>query len=381
MSELIVPPTTDVLVEPTNDNTPQKYVQNSTNQNLVKQNKLLSLLAPIYNFQPMGLSLRITLPIETQYNQPLFALKITPLILNLKFYGSMGGEFNTNTGSNRITAWLNNKVWAWVADTSFVASGGSPTPPTGCNFVEKDDIPDIAWLATNHSAWRGSLNYSIRVVSNVTTQGKLAVTRMYDVPQPSLNYNANSYRTLLDMGMSSQSYRMKNSTMLFDLSRATDLVVQCPYVSKRPVRRMADYYLTTNTPANSDQDSWLIFDIINALDTSAGSNELILDFWVQAGPDFELINPIPPRRFMVDGNRADANAVESTMWYTNSFEPVPYVFGQTNSTVTFSRTTTSGIFTSYTVSATSTSTINNTAPSTSSSSDDTSTTDDETATS
>lgn len=349
MTEVLTPPTTDVLVEPTDEAQPQTTVQPLASQNLMKQTKILSLITQIYNWQPCGLSFRCTLPIETQYNWPLFAIKITPFWLPLKFFGSMpDDEFSAAGQPGRITTWLTMKPWAWVADARYSADAGSTPTAAGTNFVEKDDMPDIAWLALHHSAWRGSISIAMRVVSNVTTQGKMAVSRLYDVPQPVLNFNPHDNRTLLDASFSSQSQRFKNASMIFDLSRATDLIVQCPYISKRPVIRTADYFTPINNGTATDTSSWIIFDIINALDASAGSTQLIVDFWIKAGPDFEFINPIPPRRFMLDGIREGTGAPEQNLYYTNQFQPVPYIFGPQGGNVAFQRGIVDGPFVSYT---------------------------------
>lgn len=349
MSEVLVPPTTDILVEPTDTTAPQRTVQPVVSQNLMKQTKLLSLIAQIYNWQPCGLSFRATLPIETQFNWPLFALKVTPLWLPLKFYGSLANDDFAYSGvPGRITTWLTNKPWAWVADASYSTLAGTTPTAAGTNFIEKDDMPDIAWMALHHCAWRGSLSIAMRVVSNVTTQGKMAVSRLYDVPQPVMNYNPNVNRTLLHNNFAGQSERFKNASMIFDLSRSTDLVVQCPYISKRPLIRTFDYFGHINNGSATDTASWIIFDIINALDASAASSQLIVDFWIKAGPDFEFINPLPPRRYMLDGVREATGAPEQNIYYTNTFSPQPYIFGPTGSNITFQRNTTTGPFVSYT---------------------------------
>lgn len=302
---------------------PSSSTRNS--ENLIQNHKRLSLLAQIYNFQPVGCVIKFHLPIINTDNSPLFMMRISPSWMPLTVFSGL-----EPTGSGRIARYCNQKGWViptnMVVDEPGTINGGNMDfVPIGkaVTIIEYDDPPDIAFWNLNCLGWRGSINYQLRCISNVTTQGKLAVSRLYDISSPPYVYDPSLHRTPLPFPRS-QVWRRKNAQMLLDLSRADDFEINCPYISKQnynPNYPRNDIEIVTTGP----MESYLCFDILDTLSASAGAAEFTFEIWIQAGPDFEYVFPFPPTTQHFKGSSYIANGNPHTT----------IAFGQdTNLTVT-----------------------------------------------
>jgi len=293
MEDTLEQPTSEPLATEQVLVTPEPTVQPKLSGNLIQNNKRLSLLAQIYNWQPTCLSIRITLPIEPRWNRPLFAIEVSPYFIPLSYFVTS----NTTWGGRRIHSYLDAKSWHFVANRLFAANINLDYTdnPANVHMIEKDNMPDITWMALNHAAWSGEIDFMFRCISNVTTQGKLSFSRIYNVERSSLYFNASNKSSLIDYSMTSMTSRKKNSFMILDISRTTDLQINCPYIDIKPMKRSVDRLSNPTRSQTGEPSSYILVDIVDALASSAGSNELILDLWIKAGPDFKLHQPMPPR--------------------------------------------------------------------------------------
>lgn len=327
MEDIEQQPTSEPLTVEQVTVVPEPTVNPKQSENLIQNNKRLSLFAQIFNWQPTPISIRISLPIETRWNRPLFAIEVTPFWIPLSWFMST----TTTWGGTRVLAWEEAKAWHYPAPTTGDYSLNTYNTPGSVNMVEKDNMPDISWQALNHVGWSGEIDYMFRCISNVTTQGKLSFSRVYNVERPSVYFNANDKCSLFNLPLNSQSTRKKNSFMILDLSRTTDLQVNCPYVDTRPIKKT--YNRTSHPLVNGalETNSYIIVDIIDLLSASAGSAELIIDLWIKAGPDFQFHQPIPPRY--------DDLLTCSTTWPTlfcdRAANFAPSIFGNSGSNVVF----------------------------------------------
>lgn len=327
-------PTADIVVEPIQASTTQPTVVPATSQNIIKQHKALSILSQIYNWQPMGFRYVATLPIEQGYN-PLFGLQISPYSLPFRFFkGVPSADFDTGGGTGavslRVSAYNQFRSWGWPIGFDFAKSTGDLDSPAGQNFVEYGDMPDITWHALHHAAWSGGLQFGVRVVSNVTTQGKIAVSRFNDARVVSYNQDPISQRTLFSGSLGNLTTALKNSALVLDLSRSNDIMLNAPYLDMRPCVRQLDYYNAAAIFMGSHPSSWFFFYILGALDKSAGSQELILDFWIKAGPDFQLHGVVPPTTAMISGEGSDGST-STQIFFDKDGTIRPYIYGKTGS--------------------------------------------------
>jgi hypothetical protein len=331
MEDVIETPTSELLTTEQVVLQPDAAIQPKTSENLIQNHKRLSILAQIYNWQPTPVSLRLTLPVETRWNLPLIMFEVTPFWIPLNYF--MATEYNYS--NRRVLAYLNAKPWHFPLDSHaaslLAANNEIRNVPTGVNVIEKDNMPDLSWLAMCHAGWSGRLDFMYRIVSNVTTQGKIAFSRMFNVERPPVYFDANQLRTPFKTAFSSSSSRKKNSFMILDLSRTTDLQVQCPYMDIVPFRRTADRIGAGNRAGRTLNASYIVLDIVDVLDASAGSNEFLVDIWIKAGPDFQFHYPLPPRYndLALATNTAD-NQTTPRPFIDNYFSYAPLKFGRTN---------------------------------------------------
>lgn len=326
----------DVLEQPTSEPltaeqvvvSPEPTVTPKLTANIVQNNKRLSFIGQIFNWQPTPVSIRITLPIEVSRNMPLFCFRVSPFWIPLNYFMASSTTWN----GSRVTAWLNAKSWHFPVGVPVAGNTQYSATPTGINFIEKDNMPDISWLAMNHAGWSGEIDYMYRVISNVTTQGKLSFSRQYNVVTPPAYFDANHFRTPMNTSFNSISSRKKNSFMILDLSRTADMQINCPYVDLKPFKRTVNRLGFPNRVPAAESDSFIVADIVDILDSSAGANEFIMDIWIKAGPDFQLHHPVPPRYddFMYLPNNGTTPADVPQTFIDNMLNYAPLKFGQTN---------------------------------------------------
>jgi len=326
MSDVLEVPTNEPLAVEQLVEEPQTTAEPKVTQNLIQNHKRLSLLMQIYNWQPTGQCFRIKLPMQVSRNYPLLAIEVTPLWIPLHYWCSV---FSSNPTYNYCM------MKPWLFPVSVTNTLQTIEPPTGISYIEKDNMPDIAWFALHHAAWSGGLDYMFRVVSNTTTQGKLSFSRAYDVVRHPVGYNPTKVRGPLHYAMNSITSRQKNAFAILDLSRTSDLQLHLPYIQMTPIKRPNMFNFQQKHYSIRDTGSYLFVDVVDILDKSAGSDELIVDIWMKASPDFKLHHPMPlsiahsltaPERFGDD--------TTPLQFIDNAANFTPVIFGA-NSNVTF----------------------------------------------
>lgn len=265
--------------------------------NLIQNHKRLSLLAQIYNWQPIGVIVKFHLPIVNVNNTPLFALRVTP---NWIPWCTFSHQANSDMFyGRRVTAWSQEKGWVLPVSYDTLVTGGDaqkglPTAPIGdgVTVVEYDDHPDIAFWNQFATGWKGGINYQLRTISNVTTQGKIAISRQYDIEQPVFTYDPSTQRTPMPLS-GSQSYRRKNAQMILDLPSIQTFEINCPYISKQSYTPNIESTSAAYTAAGP-MNSYIFFDVISTISPSAGAAEFSFELFIQAAPDFEYVFPVAP---------------------------------------------------------------------------------------
>lgn len=276
----LVEPLTVVTESATSDKS--AVIQHS--ENIVQNHQRLSLIGQIYNWQFTGTILRLNLPIENSNNIPIFGLKVTPDWVKMKWL------MKDTAVTRRVARFCQRKGWTIPMDpTGTVTNIGA-----AISVIESDDMPDIAFWNQAALGWNGGINYQLRCISNVTTQGKIVFSRQYDVFQPALNYDPTINRTYLPNIRTSQQWRRKNAFMVGDLSRTNDFEIECPYISKYNFVSNIDTNMSAYT-GRPTEHSYIWMDISGILSASAGAQECLFEIWIQAAPDFQYIYPTVPR--------------------------------------------------------------------------------------
>lgn len=254
-------------------------------ENLVQNHQRLSILGQIYNWQYTGCIVKLNLPIENENNSPLFGIKVTPDWINAKFM--MDRDLPDN---RRVTRYCERK--GWTVPLSY-AEAGLNSIGSSISIIESDDQPDIAIWNQHALGWTGGLNFQLRCISNVTTQGKLVFSRQYDVNKPAMTYDPTKNRTFFPTIRQSQQWRRKNAFMIGDLSRSTDFEIQCPWISKYNFINNCDTQGAAYT-GYATEHSYIWVDIAGVLSASAGASECLFEIWIQAQPDFRFIHLFAP---------------------------------------------------------------------------------------
>lgn len=295
MSDIITPVTTDPLVSQAPQSAETTANAQKSNNNYIERN-IISPYAAIRNWQPMGLVIRIPLPFETDTPRPIFGLKIQP---NSPMLTRILQDSTQAWGSRRVLHWGYQKNW--IAPTPLDwRDGGFQNMDIG--IIEQDTEPDISLMSEYAIGWTGGLDFMIQCVSNVTTQGKIAITRTYnnvelvDAPSgSSLNYYG---RTTRVVGLSqSATQRFKNCGQIVDFSRQQDIIIECPYrhaLPYMPINDMVELSTSTKTRPYGQPFNALWFDNIGPLAASAGADELLLVPYIRAREDFQFILSQPP---------------------------------------------------------------------------------------
>lgn len=281
MEDIIQPETSEILEltqDTANDTSTAVTIQSN---NLLQNHQRLSLVSQIFNWQYTGVIVRLNLPISNEDNTPVFGLKVTPSWLPAGFY------MRDPTGTRRIGRYLENKPWVIPCASSTTTTSIGTT----ISVIETDSPPDIALLNRCCLGWSGGINYQLRCISNVTTQGKLVFSRQYDINKPAYNYNPTLYRTYMPSLEPSQQVRRKNAFMVGDLSRCNDFELQCPWRSRYSYISNVDTDMAAYTGDSVDH-SYIWVDVAGLLSASAGASSCTFEVWIQAAPDFQFIYPM-----------------------------------------------------------------------------------------
>lgn len=261
----------------------------ANSQNIVKQHKLLSLIGQIFNMQYTGVQIQLHLPIENISNLPLFGLAVSPMYMTFQ----TAAVYNQGTNDlYNVARHYFNRGWILPTDKLTREEVGDAV-----TVLETDDISDLTYWSMFHTGWRGSVQIMLKMVANMTTQGKVAVSRGYDVQPTSYIHNYGAYKTFTRDIVRSQQDRRKNAFLLHDFSRGTDLMLNCPYSSRYAFQSCARTmgFANSNIARSSvPPTSWIWFDIVGALSPSAGASTVLFEVWHRAGPDFEFLYPMIP---------------------------------------------------------------------------------------
>jgi len=278
-------------------------------QNLLKHNQILSLIMHIYNWQPTGTILSFTLPIENFNNSPLFAIKNTPLWLPLNYFVKLHQTRSGDHGPGCFYTWdrlrpcfAPMQIYDVQFDDQFAIS-------SNIRIIEQDDMCDLTLHSMHHGFYTGSIEYMFKIVSNVTTQGKIVLSRVYNVTRPNLFGHPVEQKTPLIFTGNSQTIRRKNAFFVNDLSRSVDTDVLLDFKYHLPFKSMFERLCNANQGTIEDPagaiclpDDYVMLDVMGLLDKSAAAGSFSIEIWIRAGSDFQLEMPIPLSKFLNDAN-------------------------------------------------------------------------------
>lgn len=302
MDELLQLPCTDIDTLGTNINFSTPGFDNQTNQtNLVKHARLLSIYAQIFEFQQTGYAVELHLPLVNADNIPTVAFRVNPLIpsLNtiLSHIVSGNGQIYQNLG---VPFFSDNCFISVPMAKRDLANDDRSDIGTGISIINNDDEPLISMLASQHMGWTGTLIFLFKIISNVTTQGKLAFSRIYHQERVAGFYDIFSKRKPINALMSSQKSRRDNAFIIVDASRQEDIEIVAPFVHEyswfSTCEALRISLNSTNPTTGYDasvHDSFIMLDVIGTLAQSAAATNLLIEVQVKAGEDFQFTGRIP----------------------------------------------------------------------------------------
>ncbi|UHM27644.1 MAG: hypothetical protein FPoV1_gp4 [Fushun polycipivirus 1] len=289
--------------------------------NLINQSKFFGIMSQIYNYQPTGLIVQIDLPVENLHNLPLFVIRISPLFVSFQEMDNWPKTFP------RCYVWDQLRpCFSCMSENDLQYDDVYPVPDW-FKVIEYDDVPDIALHARHHMFYTGGMKFSLRPITNMTTQGRIAISRINNV-QRTRSMFVSTCRVPLKYDFGSQTTRMSNGFDYVNLAAQEDIEIDCPYTSEYPWRSLCVRLnslcqsmspATVPKPTSNDyllRDDYIVVDPIGLLDRSAGSSTFSFAIWVKACDDFQFSGPQPMP--------AVAAAFKSSH---ASRRRVPYVFG------------------------------------------------------
>lgn len=286
----------------------------SVTQNLIKQNKALSILYFIQQWRPTGLGFRLDLPIENLHNRPLLVFRIHPVYLSL--YQMAAIQDKVSDFSPGVFA-----VWDSLRSVFVPMSAADMqyddvfNNPDNIALIETDDMCDLTWWALHHMFWKGQIDISLRILSNTTSQGRLVFTRLHNVSRPRYMLPSTS-RVPMNYRFGSQSNLSTNGFDFVNICQQGDILLSGPYLSKVPFRSMTqELTLATELGANSGLKSnrlslgydYHVMSIAGLMSPSAGASSISAEIWIKAGEDFEMSGPIPPSRVFANSEVSHLN--------------------------------------------------------------------------
>lgn len=293
--------------------------------NLVKIQTMFGITAQIYNWQYTGLTIQLVLPIENLHNYPLFVIRVNPITMSLyhafkrhNAYPSVKSAHSPGCGYvwDRLRMVFQPMA---VSDLRYDDTGQcSPN----VKIIETDDVPDISIHTMRHMYWRGGLNFSLRSVSNMTSQGRLSLTRMFHVARPR-PMCVSTMRVPMQYNFGSQLNRQTTGFDYVNLASLDDIEIACPFAADVPYRSVVQELNcacagdgSTTKPADyypNRIDDYICVDPIALLDKSAGAATVSYSLWIKAAPDFELSGAQPLPGWCASSKFSHLNRLESPL--------------------------------------------------------------------
>lgn len=290
-------------------------------ENLVKKHQLLSMYARIFNYQSLGFGIQLTLPIENLHNLPFCALRVSPLWPSI--YASIRRHMSLQKGYHapgcmHILQQLMGFIWP--GDNQSRSYLDTTRIPENVTYIEHDDPPDISMYAHHSMAWTGGLSFQFKVLSNVTTQGHIAISRGYNVERSPI-FQPSNYRTQVSAPLTSQNARWKNGVTTLNMSHPDDVYVDCPYVEDVP-QKFLSQFLNRVCSADGEgsvqqqyvaRDSYLWFDLLGILDKSASAGTITIFPFIKAMDDFQFMGMQPISRGWLDTKYSHVSRVSTNL--------------------------------------------------------------------
>lgn len=253
---------------------------------------------------PTGLRVRINTPVVDDRNIPLLALKADPICPTLDTFVRNKLSGYTPIGGN---------FWTWDRMRSVVvpmacqdlAFDDTALLPSTVAIEEYDDPNVLTILMFYCGLWKGSFKYLLRPQTNVTTQGYLAFTRVFDVNRPLIFGSPSRTKTPLEYPVNSHYARGANSQSVYNPSEPSDLIIDVPFIEKVPFqsrwyqKHMIEIADVADNTVPKDTSSWYFVDILGQLASSQSNT--YMNIYTFIDPDFEIRSPFPlPRRWLFE---------------------------------------------------------------------------------
>lgn len=288
----------------TNGESSNKNFTPASMTNQIIAAKTLGFYSQIYNWNHTGVVIRLNLPITNADNTPLFMIKISPYFPSLN---EMAQKLTRNATDTRNAYFSRpmkfyNMMRSVIVPMLYedVVFGDRTEIGSGISIIECDDPPLISFLARHSLGWTGALSYKLKMISNVTSQGRIAISRVYDLPTIPHYGDFFKIRTPVALSGGTTRYRRDNAFMFIDLSRDDDLEIECPYVDSLPWKSIVYEELSALSNPNNGIDepgtidvrnSYLVADVVGTLAQSTTSSTIEFELQIKAGEDFELFEP------------------------------------------------------------------------------------------
>jgi len=252
----------------------------------------------MHSWMPMGIRVVINLPYIGDDDTYLFAIRHSPIIPHL--------------------AWRRARAVKYWRDNFPVRAGR--TGNTGISITQHSMPPVCSLLAQCYRAWKGSIQYELRCVSNFAAQGAIVVGQRRNVFYSFSNSFDPTIGGFLPgfsaPNTNNQIAFMHNAYSYSDVSMFRHIQTTSPYTRIPPwfdqfsyesacfsnVTGIENRYPTD--PALWRALQWghdeVVFSLKGAIAASDTSNQLMFELHMRLCEDFEFDQPVPPPPWLLD---------------------------------------------------------------------------------
>lgn len=255
--------------------------------------KEIDLFSAIYEWQPTGVRVTLSLPMTNLHNMPFFCFRDSPYWIPLNYF-----YYFTGTGQDRgVELW--DSMRSWFVPFSTMDNDVTRAPIGEAITVEEvDTMPFISWLALHHAVSTGRISYKIRTISNFTNQGKISHSVLPNLARPVAHADWFTYRSPIPFAIDTSQERRHFTDQITDLSRDSEIDILVPYTNYYPFRKHQDYWINNKAQFKTGWpdmpfDSYVFLDSVGTVDVSAGSHQITFEILIKAEPDFILSLPMP----------------------------------------------------------------------------------------
>lgn len=281
----------------------------------------------IYRYQPTGLRITIKLPVVSDDKSPLFLIRVSPTIRtpaeSLAYFNNGPSHYRNFFPLRHAPIVAAGLSYNRIADDASVL------------FTQHSPGPLISKIADAHRFWRGGLSFYLKTTSQFTNQAAVFLTKIPATPDlifpllgqtvPDGFAQAMSCEPTVPMSSVYLDTYQGNSFIDMDLSILRHAQVTVPYEKPFPRHDMYVEDYTHEMACTFDAEvgavqvpspnysQWLAVGLKAGIDKGAGPNEVFMELYIKAEPDFEfsgyrgyprLLNESQQQSFLSDYNMA-----------------------------------------------------------------------------